>query len=57
MSLAEKLLKDFETLPHTAKLQVIDFVEFLKQKNQKNLENLMDDVIDENIEALKELSK
>lgn len=57
MSLAEKLVKEFETLPEIQKREVIDFVEFLKQKNQREMEKLMDMVIDENVEALKELSK
>lgn len=57
MSLAEKLIKDFETLPEDKKIEVIDFVDFLKNKNQKNKESMMDLVIVDNIEALKELSK
>lgn len=57
MSLAEKLIKDFEELPENQKKEVIDFVEFLKLKNQKRLENMMDEVILENKEALEELAK
>jgi uncharacterized protein YfbU (UPF0304 family) len=57
VSLAEKLIKDFEELPETQKREVIDFVEFLKIKNQKKLENMMDEVIFENREALDELAK
>ena len=57
MSLAEKLIKDFETLPEDKKIEVIDFVDFLKNKNQKKIENMMDLIIVENNEALKELSK
>jgi uncharacterized protein YfbU (UPF0304 family) len=57
MSLAEKLIKDFEELPETQKREVIDFVEFLKIKNQKRLENMMDEVILENQESLEELAK
>lgn len=57
MSLAEKLIKDFETLPEDKKIEVIDFVDFLRTKNQKKLENVMDLIIVENNEALKELSK
>ena len=48
MNLAEKLLKDFETLPEDKKIEVIDFVDFLKNRNQEKLENIV---------ALKELSK
>lgn len=57
MSLAERLIKDFEELPETQKREVIDFVEFLKQKNQKRLEEMMDEVIFENKDALEELAK
>ncbi|MCT4592677.1 MAG: DUF2281 domain-containing protein [Anaeromicrobium sp.] len=57
MSLAEKLIKDFETLPDDQKREVIDFVEFLKEKSQRELGKLMDIVIAENEVALKELSK
>ena len=57
MSLAEKLIKDFEDLPEIQKREVIDFVEFLKIKNQERLENMMDEVIFENQEALEELAK
>lgn len=57
MSLAERLIKDFEELPEIHKREVIDFVEFLKQKNQKRLENMMDEVILENKDALEELAK
>ena len=57
MSLAEKLLKEFEKLPEEKKLEVIDFVEFLKTKTRNQVENLMDVIIEENSEALKELSQ
>jgi hypothetical protein len=57
MSIEEKLLQDFSTLPDDKKLEVIDFVEFLKNRNNKQIELLMDDIINENEEALKELAK
>jgi len=57
VSLAIKLIKDFENLPESQKREVIDFVEFLKNKNQKRLERLMDEVIFENKKALAELMK
>ena len=57
MSLAEKVLKDFEQLPDDKQIEVIDFIEFLKNKEQKKLENLMNMVIQENKEALEELAK
>lgn len=57
MSLEEKLLKEFSDLPEDKKIEVIDFVEFLKNKNKKQLESMMDLIIDENREALEELAK
>ncbi|HEY8362337.1 MAG TPA: hypothetical protein VIK77_05570 [Tissierellaceae bacterium] len=39
------------------KIEVLDFVEFIREKERKELENLMDVVIDENKEALEELAK
>ncbi len=57
MSLAEKLIKGFEQLSEDKKKEVIDFVEFLKTKEIKEKIGLMDFVIDENEEALKELAK
>lgn len=57
MALAQKLVNAFKILTDNQKEEVIDFVEFLKQKNDKMIEDLMDEVILENKEALKELAK
>ncbi|MEG1828354.1 MAG: hypothetical protein RR309_02930 [Cellulosilyticaceae bacterium] len=57
MTLAQKLVNEFEALTDNQKMEVIDFVGFLKQKNDKMIENLMNEVIFENEEALKELAK
>lgn len=57
LSLAKKLMEEFETLTESQKNEVIDFVDFLSQKNNKSMEELMDDVISENQEALRELAK
>ncbi|MNO53510.1 hypothetical protein D3C76_439590 [compost metagenome] len=57
MSIEEKLIQDFLTLPDDKKLEVIDFVEFLKIRSNKQMELFMDDIINENIEALRELAK
>ena len=57
MSLAEKLLDVFMKLPEDKKVEAIDFIEYLDMKNQQELEKMMDNVIIENKEALKELSK
>lgn len=57
MTLAEKVLQDFEELPEDSQTEVADFVEFLKQKVKKNRENLMDQIIADNLDVLKELAK
>lgn len=57
MRLAEILVQEFEKLSDEKKKEVIDFVEFLKQKDRKDKQALMDSIIDENAEALKELAK
>jgi len=57
MTLAEKLLQEFQELPEDKQQQTIDFVEFLRAKEQKELEIMMDAVITENKEAFLELAK
>ncbi|EIW18701.1 MULTISPECIES: DUF2281 domain-containing protein [Pelosinus] len=57
MTLAEKLLQEFQKLPANKQRQTIDFVEFLCNKEQKKLEDMMDTVITDNKEAFLELSK
>lgn len=57
MTLAEKLVKEFEQLTEEKKKEVIDFVEFVKAKEQKEIEYLMDSIIADNKEALEELAK
>ena len=57
MNLAEKLVQEFENLSEDKKNEVIDFVEFLRIKESKSRKELMDQVIDENLEALEELAK
>jgi hypothetical protein len=57
MSLAEKLMGEFNELPDDKKQEVIDFVEFLKQRTEKNIDSLMNKIINDNEEALKELAK
>jgi hypothetical protein len=57
MTLAERLIKEFEDLSDEKKKEVIDFVGYIKAKEQKEIENLMDAIIVENKDALKELAK
>lgn len=57
VSIEEKLIQDFLALPDDKKIEVIDFVEFLKNRSNKQMESIMDDIVNENIEALRELAK
>lgn len=57
MRLVEILVQESEKLPDEKKKEVIDFVEFLKQKDRKDKQALMDSIIDENLQSLKELAK
>ncbi len=44
-------------LSQQQQMQVIEYIEFIKYKEKKDKEKLMDDFIDNNKEALKELGK
>lgn len=57
MTLAEKLLQEFQKLPEDKQWQIIDFAEFLYNKEQKKLEDMMDAVIADNKEAFLALAK
>ncbi|HBJ2612820.1 TPA: hypothetical protein LA742_001254 [Clostridium botulinum] len=57
MILAEKIFQDVKGLSQQQQLQVIEYIEFIKYKTKKDKEKLMDDFIDNNEEALKELGK
>jgi hypothetical protein len=55
MTLAQEFIREFEQLPDNRKREVIDFIEFIKQKENRNIENAMNEIITDNIDALKEL--
>lgn len=57
MTIAEKLLQEFQALPEDKQQQVIDFVEFMHNKQRKEIEAMMDNIIDDNKEAFVELAK
>ncbi|BDB03622.1 hypothetical protein [Clostridium botulinum] len=57
MLLAEKIFQNVKGLSQQQQLQVIEYIEFIKYKEKKYKEKLMDDFIDNNEEALKELGK
>ena len=55
--MAERFLKEFVGLPEDKQKEVIDFIEFLKMKDRNELGKLMDTIIEENRQALKELGQ
>lgn len=56
MTLAEKLLQEFQALPEDKQQQIVDFVEFMCNKQRKEMEAMMDDIIAENKEAFVKLA-
>lgn len=52
-----RVLRDFNELPEEKQRQAVDFVEFLRAKTDKGLEGMMDAIIEENYDALRELGK
>ncbi len=57
MNLNELLYKKIEALPDEKKIEVIEFIDFLNYKKTIKLNHLMDQIIDDNEEALRELGK
>ena len=57
MSLPEEIMREVESMNDAQKREVLDFARFLRAKEEQELESLMDELIDENIEALMELAK
>ena len=57
MNLSEKLLSVFENLSESSKNEVINFVEYMQAKEDRRMENLINTIVDDNIEAFKELGK
>lgn len=57
MTLAEKLLEIIEDISDEKICEIIDFAEYLKAKELKENRSLIDSLVDEYDEALKELAK
>lgn len=57
MTLSEKLIINFESLSEDKKIEVLDFIDFLKNREQYRSENTMDLIITDNNQALKEINK
>jgi hypothetical protein len=57
VSLPEEIMVELESMNDQQKREVLDFARYLRMKEARELERLMDDLIDENLEALRELAK
>ena len=57
MSISEEILIELKTMSDAQRAQVLDFARFLRQKEAREIEALADNIIEENMEALKELAK
>ena len=57
MGLPEEIMREVESMNDTQKREVLDFARYLRMKEERELDSLMDEIIDENIEALMELAK
>ena len=57
MSLPEAIMHELKSMNDLQKQEVLDFVRFLRMKEEKELDALMDSIIEDNLEAFKELAK
>jgi len=57
MTLAEKLLKVVENISDEKLAEIVDFAEYIRDKEEKETKSLIDSLVDEYDEALKELAK
>lgn len=57
MTLAQKLLEVIENISDEKLCEIIDFAEYLKEKELKENKSLIDSLVNDYDEALKELAK
>ena len=57
MSIAENIFEQAKNLPEEMQKEILDFALFLKHRKDQQLDATMDKIIDENMEALRELAK
>ena len=57
MSLPEAIMEEVKKMNDFQKREVLDFVRFLLMKEERELDALMDSIIEDNLEAFKELAK
>ena len=57
MTLVERITEETKTMPKEAQQQVLDFTIFLKEKKRKEFTEKVNQLIDDNLQAFKELAK
>ena len=57
MSMAEEILREVASLPDEKKQTVLDFARFLREKEAREVRSMMNNIVDENLEAFRELAK
>lgn len=57
MSLPEEIMQELNALPEEKRREVLDFARFLRIRDELDTDRLMDRIIDDNLEAFKELAK
>ena len=57
MSLPEAIMEEVKKMNDFQKREVLDFVRLLRMKEERELDALMDGIIEDNLEAFKELAK
>ena len=57
MSLPEAIMYELQRMNDHQKQEVLDFARFLRMKEERELDALMDSIIEDNLEAFKELAK
>lgn len=57
MGVAEKIYENIKNLPEDKLADIEEYIDYIRYKEKKHKEQIMDDFIDENLEALKELAK
>ena len=57
MGLPEAIMEEVKKMNDFQKREVLDFVRFLRMKEERELDALMDGIIEDNLEAFKELAK
>jgi hypothetical protein len=57
MSMAEEILHELAALPDEKKQTVLDFARFLREKEAREVRAMINDIVDENLDAFRELAK